>query len=112
MHDHARKLKNHPEVSAVELLYHVANYWKHSDEWTDWYPVDNRKRTILALQLVGIGEDTEFPCGMAMVQIAPSLENLFDDLPDMLGSWRKSVVEYLLAEGFFERDGESAQPPP
>lgn len=98
MHDHARKLKAHPEVSAVELLYHLANYWKHRDNWPNWCPECNRKRTILALGSVDITEETEFRCVRGMEKINPSVDCLFDDVLDVLKSWRKSVVEYHLAK--------------
>lgn len=110
MHSHARKLDNCPDVSVIELLYHLANYWKHSDDWTDWNPVGRRKHTVLALKSVGIHEDTELPCVTGMEQISRSLLNLFDDLLDALGSWRESVVEYHLAEDLVEQDDEPAQP--
>jgi len=45
-------------VNRILLINHIANYYKHQDEWNGW----KLNNTTRFLATVGINENTEFPC--------------------------------------------------
>ena len=88
------------KIAQVELVYHLANYWKHCDDWRDWAPQENEARyhTINVLAAVGITQDTDFPCARGLEMISTGTDALFDELETILFGWRQAAVEYHVAE--------------
>ena len=88
------------KIAQVELVYHLANYWKHCDDWRDWAPQENEGRyhTIATLAAVGITRDTDFPCVRGLELIGAATDPLFDELENMLVGWRQAAVEYHVGE--------------
>jgi len=89
-----------PGIAHAELVYHLANYWKHHDEWPDWTPKQNEPRygTVKVLANVGITADTDFPCIHGLQKIRPPVDPLFDELEQLLFDWRRAAVSYHLSE--------------
>lgn len=87
-------------VSAVELIYHLANYWKHVGEWHNWKPNGRNKNTILGLEKVGISENTDYPCVRAFELIWPnSASDCLSGLSNILIAWRLEAIAYIREEG-------------
>lgn len=95
-----RKIKD-LEITNVELVYHLGNYWKHSDEWENWNPTKNDSSfyTINVLSSIGISEQTEFPCVYGFNELDWFKNPLFDELEVELFEWRDKTALYHLAEG-------------
>jgi hypothetical protein len=49
-------------LTQIDALWATANYFKHHDEWADWGPGSRGRDTVMALQQMGILQDTSFPC--------------------------------------------------
>ncbi len=79
-------------VTSVQLIDTVANYYKHNDEWSNWEVNNHNKHTIEILMACGITTKTEFPCYEAATMLWP--ENEIKELSNLLNIlvvWREQV---------------------
>jgi hypothetical protein len=79
-------------VTSVQLIDTVANYYKHNDEWSNWEVNNRNKHTIEILIACGITINTEFPCYEAATILWP--ENEIKELSNLLNilvAWREQV---------------------
>ena len=81
-------------VSKIILVNAIANYFKHYEEWNGWEIQRYNRQTIQTLNLVGINENTTYPCHVAAQMIWPN-EVLCElsYLLDVLVDWRKHLLE-------------------
>ncbi len=84
------------EISKVQLINAIANYYKHHEEWSDWKVEGQNKRTIAALNSCGISKNTPYPCHEAAQIIWPS-EVLceLNELLDILVRWREKLLQHV-----------------
>ena len=84
------------EISKVQLINAIANYYKHHEEWSNWKPEGKNKRTIAALESCGISENTTYPCHEAAQIIWPS-EVLceLNEMLDVLVRWRENLLQHV-----------------
>ena len=84
------------ELSKIELINAIANYYKHHEEWPNWNLEGQKKRTIIALNNCGITENTDYPCHTAAQLIWPS--EVLCELNEMLFvlvAWRKNLLQHV-----------------
>lgn len=74
-------------LTQIDALWATANYFKHHDDWPDWEPVSSRRDTVMALQQMGISEDTSFPCVEIMRLVVGDSWQL-RSLLDIARQWR------------------------
>ncbi len=83
-------------IGQVELLYHLANYWKHHDEWPrDWNPANMRPGTTKPLNAAGITHETDFVCVRGLEKID---RNPLDKIETILPDWRQATVSHYVAK--------------
>jgi hypothetical protein len=84
------------DLSKVEIINTIANYFKHHEQWEDWEEEGHKKRTIRALNSYGINENTLFPCHEAAQLVWPS--EVLCELNEMLSvlvEWRKKLLQHV-----------------
>ncbi len=83
-------------ITKVQLINTIANYYKHHEEWNGWEVVGNNKRTIESLNKCGISEQMPYPCYEAAQIIWPT-EVLceLNHLLTILVDWRKILLQHV-----------------
>lgn len=83
----------------MEIIWHLGNYWKHSDEWegswNDEAKAHPRSRsTIEALNAMGINMATDYPLleGIEMV-VGASWWQALPSLLDAAAAWRTKALK-------------------
>lgn len=84
------------DITKVQLINTIANYYKHCDEWNGWKIEGTNKRTIEALNKCGISKQTSYPCHEAAQIIWPT-EVLceLNYLLTILVEWRKNLLQHI-----------------
>jgi hypothetical protein len=90
-------------VTSLELVYHLANYYKHHADWPNWESKGIRRHTVVTLKAVSITRDTDFPCVRGMELLDRKRVGVRSALKSHLSGWRKHVIQYYQSEGFFEK---------
>lgn len=87
-------------VSRTQLVYEIANYHKHHDEWEEWSVNDRNRQTIKILNGCGIHKGTTHPCYEAAALLWPE-EQLGECgyLLNLLEDWRERVFRKYGPEG-------------
>jgi len=87
-------------VSRTQLVYEIANYHKHHDEWEDWSDKGLNGRTVKTLNACGIHKGTTHPCYEAATLLWPE-EQLGECgyLLNLLEDWRERVFRKYGLEG-------------
>jgi len=81
------------KVTKVFLVNTIANFYKHNEEWNNWNPKNNNKKTIETLAKCGITENTDFPCYKVATMLWREEELCeLNYLLDILVEWRKSLL--------------------
>jgi hypothetical protein len=82
--------------TAVSIINHAANYWKHRDEWILDSSDTKRKRIAEVFEDVGFPVDTDYPLSGILTELVTPSAAAFAPLLLVLESWRddlyKSVV--------------------
>jgi len=86
-----------PEVAGdttkISLIYAIANYFKHHDEWDNWEANGHKKSTIETLGKCNINEETEFPCQEVVTILWGEKKFIeLNNLLDILVEWRKKLL--------------------
>lgn len=88
------------EVSRTQLVYEIANYHKHHDEWEEWSVNDRNRQTIKVLNGCGIHKGTTHPCYEAAALLWPEEQlEKFGYLLNLLVDWRERVFREHGLEG-------------
>ena len=86
-------------VREVDAMWHLANFWKHRDDWDyDWSIEAKNPRsgdTILGLKALGIGAATAFPIRAGVERIAGAAR--LKPLLDRATSWRETCLSTYAA---------------
>lgn len=82
-------------ITKVQLINTIANYYKHFEEWSGWKVEGHNKKTIETLNKCGISGQTPYPCHEAAKIIWPT-EVLceLNFLLNILVEWRKNLLQY------------------
>jgi hypothetical protein len=79
----------------MHAVWHLANFWKHRDEWDDDWSVEatsrtSSRRTLLGLEALGIRADTEYALIAGVEAIAPNI--YLQGLLDRATEWREACL--------------------
>lgn len=87
-------------VSRTQLVYEIANYHKHHDEWEEWSVNDRNRQTIKILNGCGIHKGTTHHCYEAAALLWPEEQlGKFCYLLNLLVDWRERVFRAHGLEG-------------
>lgn len=75
----------------AQLSNELANHWKHSCEWSHNTPQDQAKRTIVAIESLGVDTKGPYTVANAMRELLSPLPIRFATLIPFLEQWRDAL---------------------
>ena len=83
------------DLREVHAVWHLANYWKHHDEWHDDWAVEGATSrlsavTVHGLASLGIDNRTEYPCVSGVKRLVRSAR--LEPLLERAISWREACL--------------------
>jgi hypothetical protein len=72
----------------VSIINHVANYWKHKDEWGLDRDKARQNRIAAAFDAIGFPVGAEYPLSGILTELCSPAEAAFSSLVPLLVAWR------------------------
>jgi len=77
----------------VQIINHVANYWKHNNEWSLEKEDNRRKQIEKAFESVGFPVNTDYPISGVLYKIVYPDRATFEPIITILELWRNELLE-------------------
>lgn len=86
--------RHHSGITMVNLVNHGANYWKHSDEWSETGSNGQRDRILNTFSSLGI--DSYYPLYQLLEQITGTAQPLLTQICSTLEEWHNSLEKNVV----------------